>query len=77
MARMHHQWFPDQVFVESGHSPDTIRILEERGHKIVNAQSTGTSLQTIAVKDGLFQGAADPRQPDSAAVAPAEINAEK
>jgi gamma-glutamyltranspeptidase/glutathione hydrolase len=77
MARMHHQWFPDQVYVESGHSPDTIRILAERGHKIVNAQSIGTSLQTVAIKDGLFQGAADPRRPDAAAVAPADIDADR
>jgi gamma-glutamyltranspeptidase/glutathione hydrolase len=77
MARIHHQWFPDQVFVESGHSPDTIKILQERGHKVVNSQSTYTSLQTVAKKDGLFQGAADPRRPDAAAVAPAEINADR
>jgi gamma-glutamyltranspeptidase/glutathione hydrolase len=77
MARIHHQWFPDQVQVESGHSPDTIRILQERGHKVVNSQSTYTSLQTVATKDGLFLGAADPRRPDAAAVAPAEINADR
>jgi gamma-glutamyltranspeptidase/glutathione hydrolase len=77
MARIHHQWFPDQVHVESGHSPDTIRILQERGHKVVNSQSTYTSLQTVAVKGGLFLGASDPRRPDAAAVAPAEINADR
>ncbi len=75
MARIHHQWFPDQVLVESGHSPDTIKILQQRGHEVVNAQSTFTSLQSVGKKDGLFQGAADPRRPDAAAVAPAEINA--
>ncbi len=77
MARIHHQWFPDQVLVESGHSPDTIKILQERGHEVVNAQSTYTSLQSVGKKDGLFQGAADPRRPDAAAVAPAEINADR
>ena len=74
MARMHHQWFPDKLLVESGHSPDTIKILQERGHDVVNAQSTYTSLQSVGKKDGLFLGAADPRRPDAAAVAPAEIN---
>ena len=77
MARIHHQWFPDQVHVESGHSPDTIKILRDRGHKVVNSQSTYTSLQTVGKKDGLFLGAADPRRPDAAAVAPAEINADR
>ncbi|MGI9270560.1 MAG: gamma-glutamyltransferase [Woeseiaceae bacterium] len=76
MARIHHQWFPDEVLLESGHSPDTIKILQERGHKIVKAQSTYTSLQSVAVQDGLFQGVADPRRPDAAAVAPASVNAQ-
>ncbi len=77
MARIHHQWFPDQLLVESGHSPDTIKILQERGHTVVNAQSTFTSLQSVGKKDGLFQGAADPRRPDAAAVAPAQIDADR
>lgn len=77
MARIHHQWFPDQLLVESGHSPDTIKILQGRGHAVVNAQSTFTSLQSVGKKDGLFQGAADPRRPDAAAVAPAVINADR
>jgi gamma-glutamyltranspeptidase/glutathione hydrolase len=75
MARIHHQWFPDNLQVESIHSPDTIKILQERGHNVVNVQSTYTSLQSVAVKDGLFQGVSDPRRPDSAAVAPANIRA--
>ena len=32
--RIHHQWLPDQVFAERGLSPDTIRLLEARGHKV-------------------------------------------
>jgi gamma-glutamyltranspeptidase/glutathione hydrolase len=75
MARIHHQWFPDQLLVESGHSPDTIKILQERGHEVVNVQSTYTSMQSVGRRDGLFQGASDPRRPDAAAVAPAEIDA--
>lgn len=74
MARIHHQWFPDQLLVESGHSPDTIRILQQRGHEVVNAQSTYTAVQSVGKKDGLFLGAADPRRPDAAAVAPVEID---
>ncbi len=77
MARIHHQWFPDQVLVESGHSPDTIKILQQRGHKVINAQSTYTSLQSVGKKDGLFQGVSDPRRPDAAAVAPAQIDADE
>jgi gamma-glutamyltranspeptidase/glutathione hydrolase len=32
--RFHHQWLPDQISMERGFSPDTIRILEQMGHKI-------------------------------------------
>jgi gamma-glutamyltranspeptidase/glutathione hydrolase len=76
MPRMHHQWYPDKLLVESGHSPDTVRLLQQRGHDVVVRGSTYTSLQAVALIDGLFQGAADPRRPDSAAVAPARISAD-
>jgi len=33
--RVHHQWFPDILFYENyGLSPDTIRLLEEKGHQL-------------------------------------------
>src|SRR5437868_8479319 len=33
--RFHHQWLPDQVLLERGISPDTVRMLEGMGHKTV------------------------------------------
>ena len=77
MPRIHHQWLPDQLQVESNHSADTIKILQIRGHDVVNVRSTYTSLQAVAFEDGLFQGAADSRRPDAAAVAPAKINVDQ
>ena len=68
--RMHHQWWPDKLVVEQGFGPDTIRLLEKRGHTIDVRGSTYTSLQTVAYRDGLFRGAADPRRPNSGAAAP-------
>ncbi|MBV9523563.1 MAG: gamma-glutamyltransferase, partial [Alphaproteobacteria bacterium] len=35
--RIHHQWVPDIVFTERGLSPDTVRLLEARGHRIITA----------------------------------------
>ncbi len=33
--RFHHQWQPDQIYIEDdGVSPDTIKLLQARGHKI-------------------------------------------
>ena len=71
--RMHHQWYPDVLLLEPGFSPDTTRLLKERGHD-VRLSRTGT-VQIAAYKDGTFRGAADPRMPNSGAAAPVEINA--
>src|SRR5262245_13708959 len=58
--RIHHQWWPDQIFAEPGLPPEVIRGLEERGHKVVQPRP-GTSANSIMVTpQGLF-GAADPR----------------
>jgi len=73
--RMHHQWFPDLLRLESGFSPDTIRLLHERGHTVKTPQASMGSVQTAAYKDGTFRGAADPRRPNAGAAAPVEINA--
>src|SRR3954447_14986950 len=59
--RIHHQWLPDQVDAEQGLSPDTIRLLEARGHKIVVGRTFGSANSILVTPDGLT-GAADPRQ---------------
>ena len=69
--RMHHQWLPDVLQLESGFSPDTIRILEARGHEVAATQWSMGSLQTVAWKDGVFRGSSDPRRPNAASIAPA------
>jgi gamma-glutamyltranspeptidase/glutathione hydrolase len=61
--RFHHQWEPDQIFIESmGISPDTIKLLEARGHK-VKLQGYWSDGECIAVdpKSGELLGAADGR----------------
>jgi gamma-glutamyltranspeptidase/glutathione hydrolase len=74
--RMHHQWYPDELQLETGFSPDTIEILQERGHNVrANVRSMG-SLQTVALKDGLFRGASDPRRPNSGSFGPAKVDEE-
>ena len=73
--RMHHQWFPDLLRLEPGFSPDTVRLLQRRGHNVIVRQRSMGSVQTAAYKDGMYRGAADPRRPNAGAVAPAEINA--
>jgi len=74
-SRIHHQWYPDQLDVEAEISPDTIKLLEARGHRVVQKQSMYGGLQTVAIKDGLFRGASDPRRPHAGSAAPATIDA--
>jgi gamma-glutamyltranspeptidase/glutathione hydrolase len=59
--RIHHQWMPDRVQAESGLSPDTIRLLEAKGHKITISPASGSANSILATPQGLT-GAADPRQ---------------
>jgi len=60
--RIHHQWYPDRLQVESGFSPDALRILEERGHGLSLSAGMG-SLQTVLFDGDLFYGYSDPRRP--------------
>ena len=59
--RIHHQWLPDEVYVERGLSPDTIRLLEARGHNVVVRPTSGSANSILVTPEGLT-GAADPRQ---------------
>lgn len=65
--RLHHQWVPDRLFLEPGFSPDTINILKSMGYDI-GVRDTMGSVQSVMWKDGLFLGAADPRQSAGAAI---------
>ncbi len=59
--RVHHQWLPDELRVEAGLSPDTIALLESKGHKVVVKNAMG-STQSILRADEGFYGASDPRR---------------
>jgi gamma-glutamyltranspeptidase/glutathione hydrolase len=58
--RLHEQWWPDEVMVEPGFSPDLIRALEARGHRVV-ATLPPTSTNSILVTPSGLVGAADNR----------------
>ncbi len=60
--RFHHQWLPDSIRMEPGFSPDTIALLEARGHQFDIGDYFGDA-HTIALgPDGWLLGAADPRR---------------
>ncbi|MFV0594691.1 gamma-glutamyltransferase [Shewanella sp.] len=66
-ARIHHQWLPDELRVETSLNRDTISLLEAKGHK-VKVQSAMGSTQSIMVTDQGIFGATDPRHSGSEAV---------
>jgi gamma-glutamyltranspeptidase/glutathione hydrolase len=59
--RVHHQWRPDALLVETGLSPDTLHLLRERGHKVVVGSTSGSANSILIGPEGRL-GAADPRQ---------------
>ena len=60
--RFHHQWLPDKTAVEIGFSPDTLRMLDNMGHK-VETQPYWSDGECIAIdrKTGERLGASDAR----------------
>jgi gamma-glutamyltranspeptidase/glutathione hydrolase len=74
--RMHHQWYPDVLRLEPGYSPDTVRLLEARGHSVRALSQALGSLQSVGFENGYFLGASDPRRPNAAAVAPVAVDAD-
>lgn len=73
--RIHHQWFPDFLMLEPGHSVDTRRRLGEMGHPLETAafggrlRVLGATMTIVRRPDGLISGAADPRRPGAHAAA--------
>lgn len=55
--------------IEPNFNPDTLALLRQKGHRIRQSDTMG-SAQSIAIEDGYFFGAPDPRRPGAAAVAP-------
>jgi len=62
--RFHHQWMPDQLYVEQGISPDTIAILRGMGYQIAPFEGTApviARVQAILIDGGWLEGAPDRR----------------
>ena len=66
--RIHHQWSPNELMVESTLSQPIIKALAERGHTVKETRSIGTSQIVARSAEGNgFVGAADPRAKGTAA----------
>ncbi|MDF2781337.1 MAG: Gamma-glutamyltranspeptidase 2, partial [Geminicoccaceae bacterium] len=60
--RVHHQWLPDELRIEQGISPDTVRLLEQKGHKVALKEAMGSTQSILLSEQGLY-GSSDPRTP--------------
>ncbi len=65
--RIHHQWLPDVLRVEEGLSPDTVRLLEQKGHTVVVMRAMGSTQSILVTPNGLT-GASDPRRRGAATI---------
>ena len=65
LPRFHHQWKPDQILFEQfAFSPDTIRLLKEKGHRNLVESNWGRGIgdaNSIMFRDGVMLGVKDPR----------------
>lgn len=59
--RIHHQWLPDELRVEEGLSPDTLRLLEALGHKVAVKDTMGSTQSIVRMPWGLY-GYSDSRR---------------
>ncbi len=73
--RIHHQWLPDQIFVEPmALSADTRAALEAMGHTLADGRTWGAAAAILVVPDAnepdgvVLHGAADDRRPAGAAI---------
>ncbi|MBP6562439.1 MAG: gamma-glutamyltransferase [Neisseriaceae bacterium] len=61
--RVHHQWQPDELRIERGLSPDTVKLLQGLGYEVKIKAAMGRT-QTIQIRDGGLYGYSDTRNPD-------------
>lgn len=73
VPRVHHQWMPDEILIESGISIDTARLLQAMGqnvdpYKKGSWRTIGAVQAIMRGKDGVMMGAADPRRQGAVAI---------
>lgn len=61
-TRYHHQWYPNEIFIEEPHfSPEVEKELVAMGHKI-NHRGLGCKIQAIKKEGKTLHGVSDPRE---------------
>lgn len=65
--KFHHQWLPDELYMEKGFNPNTYSELKQMGYKIVTRGAIGRTEIIMVMPDGSFYAIADHRGDDAAA----------
>ncbi len=61
--KVHHEWLPDELRIEKGISPDTVRILRSMGHNVVLGGPMGAAFSILVdPATSIRYGARDPRR---------------
>lgn len=65
--RFHHQWSPEELWIEKNAPDELVKGLMKLGHKVDLANPTGATQAIMRTSDGQFTGASEPRVPGKAA----------
>ena len=65
--RFHHQWSPDQLWIENTFPAEVLTGLEKLGHTLERESPVGATQAIIQRPDGTLVGASEPRLPGKAA----------
>lgn len=65
--KFHHQWLPDEVFIEKGFSPTTAQALDKMGYKLSTRSQIGRTEVIKVLPNKQFEVVADSRGDDSVA----------
>jgi gamma-glutamyltranspeptidase/glutathione hydrolase len=64
--RIHHQWLPDELYLEPGIGADTEALLVSMGHVLGDGTALLGNSQSLMFRDGNMLGASDTRRPGGA-----------
>jgi len=65
--KFHHQWLPDEVFIESDFPAATKTALQQMGYKLIERNGIGRTEVIVVLPNGQFEAVADKRGDDAAA----------
>jgi len=74
-SRVHHQWLPDELYLEPGISPDTAALLQSMGYTIGAPGPLFGNAQSLLRRDGMMYGASDTRRPGGGVATVEEVRA--